>query len=111
MDYKCIKYASSYNALTDCKTQETGFNDIGSELIFLDRHLMQCQEPQALTGFKGTSTWPSGRFMFTYTCCGGNVNYPTLAPTLAPIADVNIYIYISIFFPYPKFLKFIFLYF
>ena len=86
-NYKCVKFASTYNALTDCTTKDTGFNDIGNSLIFLDRHRMSCDVGQAITGFKGTSIWPSGRFMFTYTCCKGFVLYPSTAPTLAPVAD------------------------
>jgi hypothetical protein len=84
-----IKYLCAKFAIGDvqCRDLCTGFNDPGSGVVFLDRHRMQCADNEALKGFRGVSSWPSGRFEFKYTCCSGAIRFPTALPTDAPISN------------------------
>ena len=82
--YECAQFASTYEDV-ECVEQNTGFNDPGNGLLYLDRHLMQCGNNYAITGFKGETS--RGLFRFVYKCCPGTVTYPSTAPTKNPIAD------------------------
>jgi len=83
-NYECVQFASSYKS-SDCVEQNTGYNDPGFGIFFLDRHLMQCDNSKAITSFRGDTQ--NGRFRFVYNCCPGTVMYPSAAPTKKPIAD------------------------
>ena len=94
-NFECAQFAASYRP-SDCEEKNTGYNDPGNGLIYLDRHLMQCGVRYAITSFK--AQLQNGMFRFAYNCCPGTLMYPSADPTMKPIADPTQVAEPSIFF-------------
>ena len=86
MTYKCVKFAATYSEL-DCKYMQSNFNEVGDSLNYLGNHKLQCGQGEAITKIKGETQMPSGRFEFKYTCCPGEVLFPSAIPSEAPISE------------------------
>jgi len=83
MDYACIDYNAEYE---DCEVIETGFNDQGNHLMYLDRHNIECPAGKAMTSYDGYSRWGS-QIRFATRCCRARALMPTHRPTHHPVAD------------------------
>jgi hypothetical protein len=69
-NYNCALYATTpYNPATDCRELNTGWNDPGKDMNYLDRHNIECNSDEALVGFNGKSNLASPsspKFRFYY---------------------------------------------
>jgi hypothetical protein len=89
-DYKC-KPAFDLR----CRTLSTPVNDGGGgNIIYLNRHKIQCNEDEALSQYKQTRV--GNNYKYDYTCCkkgdSGKDMSSTPAPTTAPVTRPRIYI-------------------
>jgi len=80
--FDCARIANRDNT---CVDKYTAYNDKGFDIIFLDRHRLQCDTNSAMRGWEVQTS--GNNIRFHYQCCGGHALYPTALPTLAPIAN------------------------
>ena len=60
LHFSCALYATvPYNPATDCRELNTGWNEPGKNMNYLDRHEMKCNSDEGLVGFHGKSNWTS----------------------------------------------------
>jgi len=90
-NFVCSQYPSV--ARIDCYDDYTWWNDPGNNIIYLDRHNVQCPDNYALKGFEGQTSncgWYCTQFRYHFKCCSAISSEPTAFPiafpTTAPIA-------------------------
>ena len=84
--YNCSSFTTTYSQSL-CISKNTGYNDPGDNIIYLDRHSVSCGKGMGLVGWNGaTDQGPNGfRFRFEYKCCAAIIpSIPTATPTFSP---------------------------
>lgn len=80
--YSCTNYDKGPIKYGSCAWKDTGLNDNGNGLIYLDRHVVSCGTSQGLVAFEGFNS--NGQFRLNYKCCDASLGIPTAQPTMEP---------------------------
>jgi len=87
MIYNCSSFTTTYSQSL-CISKNTGYNEPGNAIAYLDRHSVSCGKGMGLVGWNGATIdlgSNSYRFRFEYKCCAAIIpSIPTATPTFSP---------------------------
>jgi hypothetical protein len=87
MIYNCSSFTATYSQSL-CISKNTGYNEPGNSIAYLDRHSVSCGKGMGLVGWNGVTIdlgSNSFLFRFEYKCCAAIIpSIPTATPTFSP---------------------------